>query len=383
VNLTTRDGPDPHAPAPSVPAFGVVQVSPLLRPLRLGGLTLDVPVLQGALSGFSDLAMRRVARAFGCAYAVNEVVLDENVVKPGKLQQEILRVPDDDHPVGGQILGATPVLFAEAAKLMVAAGYDVIDINFGCPVNKVLGRCRGGYLVGEPRTALEIVSRVREAVPPHVPLTLKMRRGIDDTELAAEMFEEIFVGAFDRGVDAICVHGRTVQQKYVGPSNRTFLKDLKARHPTRTIIGSGDLFEAGDVKALLDDTGVDGAWVARGAIGAPWIFREARALLTTGALPPPPTLSEQRFAVRMHRRESEAVHGHELGNRLFRSAAIKYAEAHPRADDVKAALYACKVPVDIDAVVDAFYADAFADDHFGPVVRRAGPGNLVAAGARA
>lgn len=354
-----------------------------MTPLRIGSLTLPVPALQGALSGFSDLAMRRVARAFGCVYAVNEVVLDENVVRPGKLQQDILRVEDDDHPVGGQILGATPALFHEAARLMVAAGYDVIDVNFGCPVNKVLGRCRGGYLLSEPSNALEIVSRVRDAVPPGVPLTLKMRRGLDDTALAAEMFEEIFVGACARGVDAVCVHGRTVQQKYVGPSRRTFLKDLKSRHPSKTIIGSGDLYSAFDVRDLLHETGVDGAWIARGAIGAPWIFREVTQLLSTGALPPPPTLAEQRFAMRLHRSESEKLHGWELGNRMFRSAAIKYAEAHPRADDVKQGLYAAKVPADLDVLLDRYYADAFADDHFGPVVRRTGPGNLVAAGARA
>lgn len=353
-----------------------------MRPLRLGSLTLDVPAFQGALSGFSDLAMRRVARAFGCVYCVNEVVLDENVVRPGKLQQEILRVEDDDHPTGGQILGATPALFADAARLMVDAGYDVIDLNFGCPVNKVLGRCRGGHLLSEPRTALEIVSRVRDVVPPSVPLTVKMRRGLGDDELSAEMFHAIFDGAFARGVDAITVHGRTVQQKYVGPSKREFLKALKAQHPTKTICGSGDLFSAEDVAAFLDDTGVDGAWIARGAIGAPWIFREVRQLLSTKTLPPPPTLAEQRFALRLHRSESEKLHGWELGNRLFRSAAIKYAEAHPRADDVKLALYACKVPRDLDDTLQRFYADEFKDDHFGDVVRRPGPGNLVAAGAR-
>lgn len=354
-----------------------------LRPLQLGSLQLPVPAIQGALSGFSDLAMRRVARAFGCGYAVNEVVLDEIVVRPGKLQDEILRVEDDDHPVGGQLLGATPEKFAAAAALLVEAGYDVVDVNFGCPVNKVLGRCRGGYLLSEPRTAKEILARVRDAVPPSVPMTLKMRRALDDDDRSADMFWEILASAFAIGVDAVCVHGRTVQQKYVGPSKRSFLAEVKRAHPTKTILGSGDLFSAVDVKALLDETGVDGAWIARGAIGAPWIFKEVEHLLSTGTLPPPPSLSEQRRAVFLHQRESCALHGRELGMRLFRSAAIKYAEAHPRADDVKQALYGCKVPGDVDDVLATWWGESLADDHFGPVVRRTGPGNLVAAGARA
>ncbi len=355
----------------------------VLKPLRIGKLELPVPALQGALSGFSDLPMRRVARAFGCVYAMNEVVLDQHVLQPGKLQAEILRVADDDHPVAGQLMGSVPETFADAAKRMVEAGYDVVDINFGCPVKKVLGRCRGGYLLSDPPVAKEILQRVRDAVPAEVPLTVKMRRAMDDSAESEAHFWEILDFAFAVGVDAVCVHGRTVVQKYVGPSRRSFLKTVKDAYPTRTIIGSGDLFEAEDVKALLDETGVDGAWVARGGIGAPWIFSAIEHLLRTGDTAPPPSFSDQRRAVWMHHRESLAVHGEDMGARLFRSAAIKYAEAHPKADDVKQGLYACKRPDDIEALLRRYYDEAFAEDHFGDVVKKVGPGNLVAAGARA
>ena len=353
----------------------------MLKPLRLGQLELPVPAFQGALSGFSDLPMRRVARAFGCVYAVNEVVLDENVLKPGKLQDEILHVEDDDHPVGGQLLGARPESFASAAHRLVEAGYDVVDINFGCPVNKVLGRQRGGYLLSDPRTAREILSRVRDVVPPHVPLTVKMRRAMDDTPLAEDMFWEILEHAFAVGVDGVCVHGRTVAQKYVGPSRRSFLAKVKAKYPDRVIMGSGDLFSAEDVVAMLDETSVDGAWVARGGIGAPWIFSAIAHHLRSGERAPPPSFSDQRRAVWLHHTESLKLHGRELGSRLFRSAAIKYAEAHPRADDVKRAFYGCRVPDDIEAVLSTWFDEDLADDHFGPVSHREGPGNLVAAGA--
>lgn len=352
-----------------------------LRPLNIGHLALEVPAMQGALSGFSDLPMRRVARAFGCLYAMNEVVLDELVVLPGKLQQRILHVEDDDHPVGGQLLGSMPETFASAASLLVDAGYDVVDINMGCPVQKVLGRSRGGFLLSEPRTALEIVSRVREAVRPEVPVTVKMRRGVDDGTHAEDMFWEILEGAFARGISAVCVHGRTVAQRYVGPSKRSFLADVKARFPDRVILGSGDLYVADDVKAVLEQTKVDGAWIARGAIGAPWIFSEVRHLLQTGVLPPPPSFSEQRRAVWLHFRECVALHGRELGSRLFRKVAIKYAEAHPASDEVQQACFAARVPRDVDALLARFYDESLPEEHFGPVVRKLGCGHLVAAGA--
>ena len=266
--------------------------------------------------------------------------------------------------------------------LLVDAGYDVVDLNFGCPVKKTVGRCRGGFLLSEPRTALEIVSRVREAMRPEVPLTLKMRRGVDDGAQAEDMFWQIFEGAFARGVAAVCVHGRTVQQRYVGPSRRSFLAEVKRRFPERTILGSGDLYTASDAVSLLEDTGVDGAWIARGAIGAPWIFGDIAHLLQTGEVRGPPSFAEQRRAVWLHYRECVAHHGAELGSRLFRSVAIKYAEAHPQADIVKAAFCACKRSTEMPETLARYYDEALREDHFGPVRPRVGPGGLVAAGAR-
>jgi tRNA-dihydrouridine synthase B len=345
-------------------------------------LRLDVPAIQGALSGYSDLPMRRVARAFGCVYAMNEVVLDELVVLPGKLREQILRVADDDHPVGGQILGATPDTFAAAAVLLVDAGYDVVDINFGCPVKKTVGRCRGGYLLSDPALALDIIARVRDAVRPAVPVTVKMRRGLDDDAQSEHNFWQILDGAFARGIDAVCVHARTVTQRYVGPARRSFLAEVKRRHPTRTILGSGDVFHARDVVELLDGQGVDGAWIGRGAIGAPWIFSEAEHLLRTGCERAPPSFAEQRRAVWLHHREAIALYGREQGNRFFRSAAMKYAEAHPGADVVKAVLYAARNSDDVEACLARYWDEAYAEDHFGPVRAKVGPGHLVAAGAR-
>ena len=177
--------------------------------------------------------MRVVARRLGASYALCEVLLDQFVNQVGpKKADRYLRVTDEEHPVGGEVIGARPEDFGPAAQRLVGCGFDVIDINFGCPVKKVLGRCRGGYLLSQVDTALEIVSRVRDAVPPHIPVTVKMRRGLDDTEVSREKFFRIFDGAYDRGAAAITVHGRTVVQRYVGPSRWDFLAEVK-RHAGR------------------------------------------------------------------------------------------------------------------------------------------------------
>ncbi|HEY2761973.1 MAG TPA: tRNA-dihydrouridine synthase family protein, partial [Pirellulales bacterium] len=198
-----------------------------LPQLRLGNIEIGFPAVQAALSGYSDAAMRIIARRLGAPYTLCEVLLDQFVVTAGHSKKHHrLHVAEEENPVGGQLMGANPADFAPAAQRLVATGFDVIDINFGCPVKKVLGRCRGGYLLSQPETALEIVSRVREAVPPHVPVTVKMRRGIDDSAQSREKFFTIFDGAYERGVAAVTVHGRTVQQRYVGPSSWDFLREV-------------------------------------------------------------------------------------------------------------------------------------------------------------
>ncbi|MGB0717100.1 MAG: tRNA-dihydrouridine synthase, partial [Phycisphaerae bacterium] len=179
--------------------------------MKIGPFEIDVPFVQAALSGYSDIPMRRLARRFGCPYTLNEVVLDKIVVQPGKKKRSILQVPEDDHPVGGQLMGADPEVFGSAALLMAEAGYDVIDINFGCPVKKVLGRCRGGFLLSQPDTALDIIRRVYDAVGSTHPVTVKMRRGMDDTAESERNFFTILDGAFNIGLVAATVHGRTVK----------------------------------------------------------------------------------------------------------------------------------------------------------------------------
>lgn len=296
--------------------------------LRIGSLEIDMPAVQAALSGYSDLPMRRVARAHGAPFALNEVVLDALVLVKGKAQRRVLDLPDDDHPVGGQLMGSQPEVFGQAAAEMVRAGYDTVDLNFGCPVNKVLGRCRGGFLLSEPETALGIVDRVLQAVAGDVPVTIKMRRGFDDTPESERAFFRILDGSFDRGIAAVTVHGRTVRQKYVGPSKWSFVRKVKAHCGDRTVLGSGDLFTAQDVVRMLKETGVDGVTVARGCIGNPFVFDQVRDLLA-GREPREPTLDDWRAALEHHAREAEAFYGSKRATAKIRSHAIQYAAHHP------------------------------------------------------
>ena len=337
----------------------------MFAPLGIGTLELDFAVVQAALSGYSDWPMRVIARRLGAPYTVCEVMLDQfvNAVSKGRKSARYMHVTDEEHPVGAQLMGADPQDFGPAAVRLVEAGFDVIDINFGCPVKKVLGRHRGGYLLGQVDTALEIVSRVREAVPPRVPVTVKMRRGLDETPQSRDKFFRILDGAYERGVAAITVHGRTVEQKYVGPSRWEFLRQVKQHAGSRVVLGSGDLFTAQACIDMLRQTGVDGVTAARGAIGNPWIFSQARALAAGRPLPPPPTVPEQREVIAEHYRLAEELYGPQRCGRQMRKFGIKYSQLHPYATEVRKAFVAVARPGEWMGVLDKWYSDDLPGRH--------------------
>jgi nifR3 family TIM-barrel protein len=328
-----------------------------LRPLQIGSLAIGFPVVQAALSGYSDSPMRVLARRHGASYTLCEVMLDQFLVTVAQRSKNrrFLHIDDEEHPVGGQLMGAEPEQFAAGAKKLVEAGFDVIDINFGCPVKKVLGRCRGGFHLSQPKVALEIVRRTRDIVPPHIPVTLKMRRGLDDSSASRDNFFEILDGAFDIGVNAITVHGRTVQQRYVGPSQWQFLAEVKRYAGTKTILGSGDLFTARDCFEMMGQTGIDGVTVARGAIGNPWIFQQAQALAQGLPLPGPPTLHVQRDVIREHYRLAEEVYGPRC-IAVMKKFGIKYSASHPDYEAVRNSFIAVRNAEDLDQLLKCWYS---------------------------
>ncbi|MFO0905150.1 MAG: tRNA-dihydrouridine synthase [Pirellulales bacterium] len=326
--------------------------------LQIGNVAIGAPFVQAALSGYSDWPMRLLARRTGASYALCEVMLDQFLVtlKDRKRTSHFLHITDDERPVGGQLMGAEPEQFAAGAQRLAAAGFDVIDINFGCPVKKVLGRCRGGFHLSQPDAALEIVRRTRDVVPAHIPVTVKMRRGIDDSAHSRDNFFRILDGAFALGVAAVTVHGRTVEQRYVGPSRWEFLAEVKRHVGTRTILGSGDLFTARDCVRMLEETGVDGVTIARGAIGNPWIFAQSLALWRGESLPPPPSLFEQREVIREHFRLAEQIYDEKQCGILLRKFGIKYAAGHPRHIDVRNDFARVRTRADWEGVLNRWYA---------------------------
>ena len=331
-----------------------------LPDLRLGSVHLGFPIVQAALSGYSDWPMRLLARRHGASYAICEVLLDQFLVtvKEGRNRNKhFLHLSDEERPVGGQLMGAEPEQFAAGAKKLADAGFDVIDINFGCPVKKVLGRCRGGFHLTQPEVALDIVRRTRDAVPVDKPVTVKMRRGLDDSAQSRDNFYTILDGAFAAGVAAITVHGRTVMQRYIGPSRWSFLAEVKHYvGPERTILGSGDLFTAQDCLEMIRQTGVDGVTVARGAIGNPWIFAQCRALAAGQPLPPP-TLFEQRDAMLEHFRLAQEIYGDERSGPQMRKFGIKYAALHPQHVVVREAFTKVRNLADWQTVLAQWYAE--------------------------
>lgn len=329
----------------------------ILPALRLGPVAIDFPVVLAALSGYSDWPMRAICRRLGAPYAVSEALLDRFVldVSRGRKARRSMRVADEDHPAGAQLMGSGAAELVPAALRLAEAGFDVIDVNFACPVKKVLGRCRGGYLLGQPAKALEIVARLRDALPDRVPLTVKLRRGTDDGPAGREAMLRVFDGAFALGTAAVTVHGRTVRQGYEGRASWDCLRELKERAGGRAVLGSGDLFTARACLDMMARTGVDGVTVARGAIGNPWIFREVRALAAGGPPPAPPSLAEQREVIAEHYRLAEETYGPKRCARIMRKFGIRYARLHPRADEVRAAFIAVRAPGEWREALDRWY----------------------------
>lgn len=328
------------------------------RPLSIGNVSIGFPVVQAALSGYSDLPMRVIARRHGASYAICEVMLDQFLLALGKREKtkHFLDIHPDEHPVGGQLMGAQPDQFSAGAVKLVEAGFDIIDVNFGCPVKKVLGRCRGGYHLSQPDVAIEILRRTREVVPDEIPVTVKMRRGIDESPESRDNFFRILDGAIEVGVAAATVHGRTVQQRYVGPSRWEFLREIRNHvGDAIKILGSGDLFSAEDCLRMIDQTGVDGVTVARGAIGNPWIFSQARALASEQPLPPPPSLHEQAEVMREHFELCEQTYSPQRAPRLMRKFCIKYSHSHPQHQEVRLAMTRISSREAFEQVLDRYY----------------------------
>ncbi len=315
-------------------------MSVLFPPLRIGRLKIGFPFVLAPLAGYTDVAYRLLCRGHSAEYAATGVMLDRLLLQDTKLRREIIKTDPADHPVAGQIMGSEPDVMARAAAVLVETGFDVVDLNFACPVRKVLARRRGGFLMQDPVRALAIVKEVIAAVP-GVPVTVKLRRAFKEEDPDNAAFWAIAEGCFRLGVSAVCVHARSVECKYTGRADHAFLADVKKAFPTETIIGSGDALTAELAFNMPAATGVDGVSIARGVIGNPWIFDELRTL-AAGGKPQPPALDEQRRVLLEHYELERKFFGDDKAWRRMRNFGIMYARRHPHPREVRMAFVPVK-----------------------------------------
>jgi len=324
-----------------------------LKTFRIGNVQVDFPVLLAPLAGYSDLPYRQLCRNLGAPFCSTEMMLDKCLlVKPRKVQY-ISRTDEGDHPIAGQIIGNEPETMAAAAELLDRRGFDVIDLNFACPVRKALRRRRGGHLMRDPTLAVKIAREVIAAAGER-PVTLKLRRSFDESNREHDEFWRIAEGAFDAGAAAICIHGRSVETKYSGPADWEFIASVKQRFGEKTIIGSGDVMTAPDAMEMLTRTGVNAVAVARGALGNPWFFRQWRDL-AAGREMYAPTLAEQKEVIADHFRRTAMFYGERRATKNMRKFGIKYARMHPTPKKLRMAFVDVKNADDWFAVLDNFY----------------------------
>ncbi|NVN99408.1 MAG: tRNA dihydrouridine synthase DusB [Geobacteraceae bacterium] len=253
--------------------------------LKIGSLELADNLLLAPMAGITNLPMRLLAREQGASLCFTEMVSVNGLVRDGRKSFDLMRSTADDRPLGVQLFGDDPELLALGAEL--SAGYaDLIDINMGCPVKKVVGSGAGSALLQNPEKVRAIVRRVRAATK--LPFTVKIRSGWSSDSLNYLLVGRI---AEDEGADALTLHPRTRAQMFEGHSDWSHLAELK-KCLKIPVLGSGDLFTAGDVMAMLEQTGCDGVMIARGALGNPWIFRESLSL-QCGLSPQAPSPQER------------------------------------------------------------------------------------------
>ncbi len=308
--------------------------------LKLGNLVLDVPFIQAPLSGYSDYAMRRLARDFGAPLTFSGVMLAKSAAHPKLLRKPLFKPHDDEHPVGAQILGSDPETMAAAARALQDAGYDIIDLNFACPVPKVIRRGRGGRLLNEPQAVMQIYDRVRDVVT--CPVTMKLRTGFDSSRTSCDNFLKIVSDASQRNVDALIIHARTVEQKFTGKVDWDLLGEIKRSFPATTVIGSGDLFEPQKTIELLRAANLDGVLIARGAVGNPWIYKGLNAVLAGEPAPAAPGLAEQAEIIQRHFEMVCGLYTPIKAIRFFRKYLIQYCRLHPERKQTQKVLLAAK-----------------------------------------
>ena len=260
--------------------------------MKIGALTLKNPIISAPMAGISDLPYRLIMKRHGAALVFTEMISANGLFFNGKVSREMLMSRSEEHPLGMQLFGEDPARLAESVKQVEDCG-ELIDLNLGCPVRKVIRSGAGSALLRDPAKVARIVSAVRLATS--LPLTIKFRSGWDHDSVN---FLEIARIAVEEGVDAVTLHPRTRSQMFGGQADWQQIKSLK-ESLSIPVIGSGDLFTAECIKTMFEQTGCDAVMVGRGGYGNPWIISQALELLAVRPVTQP-TPAERLAVARSH-----------------------------------------------------------------------------------
>jgi len=296
--------------------------------LSIGPLTLSAPVLSAPIAGFTDLVFRGILRDLGgCGLIYTEMVNAagwiDGSMPPGRLRG----VEEEPRPLGVQLWDREPAMIEEAARRLADLRVSVIDLNFGCPKKRIMGKhAAGATLLRDPSTVGKLVAAaVRGAGA--VPVTAKIRLG---ASLACPTAPEVARSAEANGAAAITVHGRTADQHYGVPCHLGKIAEV-VRSVSIPVIANGDIHDTASALQTLRETGAAGVMVAREALTRPWVFREIAAVLRGEPVPPPPTLAEQRLLLLRHHAAMVALEGDRWGTILMRKFAVRYLAGVPGA----------------------------------------------------
>ena len=291
---------------------------------KIGNIVIKGNVVLAPMAGVCNSAFRKIIKEMGCPLVYAEMVSDKGLIYDSKKTKNMLYFEECERPIAQQIFGSDKDTFVEAAKMVEEIMHpDIIDINMGCPVPKVVKNGEGSALMKNPKLAHEIISAMVKAI--RKPVTVKIRKGFDDNCINAVEMAKI---AEDAGAAAIAVHGRTREQYYSGKADWEIIRQVKEA-VSIPVIGNGDVTSPERADAMVKETGCDGVMIARGAQGNPWIFSEMIEHERTGRIPSRPTNEEIRKMMLRHAKLQLQYKGEYLGIREMRKHVAWYTKGLP------------------------------------------------------